>query len=133
MHFIVMIVGGPNSRTDYHWEKGPEWFYQLEGGMVLRIQENGQPRDIPIQAGELFYLPPEVPHSPQRIMYLRGSVEANSVWKLLGNSSMRKSRCPERLSSDSETSAKPVCPHCGHSSLREYRSRAAIASVFRWG
>lgn len=65
--FIVMIVGGPNSRTDYHWEKGPEWFYQLEGGMVLRIQENAQPRDIPIQAGELFYLPPEVPHSPQRM------------------------------------------------------------------
>lgn len=65
--FIVMIVGGPNTRTDYHWEKGPEWFYQLEGEMVLRIQENGQPRDIPIQAGELFYLPPEVAHSPQRM------------------------------------------------------------------
>jgi 3-hydroxyanthranilate 3,4-dioxygenase len=65
--FIVMIVGGPNQRTDYHFEEGPEFFYQLEGEMVLRIQENGQPRDIPINAGEIFYLPPRVPHSPQRM------------------------------------------------------------------
>jgi len=65
--FIVMAVGGPNQRTDYHWDEGPEWFYQLEGEMVLRIQENGQVRDIPIRAGETFYLPPRIPHSPQRM------------------------------------------------------------------
>jgi len=64
--FIVMVVGGPNSRTDYHWDEGPEWFYQLEGEMVLRIQEDGVPRDIPIRAGETFLLPPRTPHSPQR-------------------------------------------------------------------
>ena len=65
--FIVMVVGGPNARTDYHFEDGPEFFYQLEGEMVLRIQEDGQPRDIPIKAGDMFYLPPHVPHSPQRM------------------------------------------------------------------
>ncbi|MCC7249403.1 MAG: 3-hydroxyanthranilate 3,4-dioxygenase [Lysobacter sp.] len=65
--FIVMVVGGPNQRTDYHWDEGPEWFYQVEGEMVLRIQEDGAPRDIPIKAGEMFYLPPRVPHSPQRM------------------------------------------------------------------
>ena len=65
--FIVMIVGGPNTRTDYHFEEGPEWFHQLEGEMVLRIQEDGAVRDIPIRAGETFYLPPRVPHSPQRM------------------------------------------------------------------
>lgn len=64
--FIVMVVGGPNARTDYHWEEGPEWFHQLEGEMVLRIQEDGRVRDIPIHAGETFLLPPKVPHSPQR-------------------------------------------------------------------
>ncbi|MBW8368615.1 MAG: 3-hydroxyanthranilate 3,4-dioxygenase [Arenimonas sp.] len=64
--FIVMIVGGPNARTDYHWDEGPEFFYQLEGEMVLRVQEDGAARDIPIKAGEMFYLPPRVPHSPQR-------------------------------------------------------------------
>lgn len=65
--FIVMVVGGPNQRTDYHWEEGPEFFYQLEGEMVLRIQDNGQRRDIPIHAGEVFYLPPRVAHSPVRM------------------------------------------------------------------
>lgn len=65
--FIVMIVGGPNARTDYHVEEGPEFFYQLEGEMVLRIQEDGAARDIPIKAGDMFYLPPKVPHSPQRM------------------------------------------------------------------
>ena len=64
--FIIMIVGGPNVRTDYHWDEGPEFFHQLEGNMVLKIQEDGQVRDIPIQAGDMFYLPPRVPHSPQR-------------------------------------------------------------------
>jgi len=64
--FIVMVVGGPNARTDYHWDEGPEFFYQLEGEMVLKVQDNGQARDIPIKAGEVFYLPPRTPHSPQR-------------------------------------------------------------------
>ena len=70
--FIIMIVGGPNARTDYHVDEGPEFFHQLEGEMVLRVQEAGPDgaaaaRDIPIRAGELFYLPPRVPHSPQRM------------------------------------------------------------------
>jgi len=70
--FIVMVVGGPNQRTDYHWDEGPEWFYQLEGEMVLRIQDeydgsHGKVRDIPIKAGEIFLLPPRTPHSPQRM------------------------------------------------------------------
>jgi len=65
--FIVMIVGGPNARTDYHHDEGPEFFYQLEGEMVLKVQDDSGARDIPIRAGELFYLPPRVPHSPQRM------------------------------------------------------------------
>lgn len=65
--FIVMAVGGPNARSDFHYDEGPEWFYQLEGEMVLRIQEDGAVREIPIRAGETFLLPPKVPHSPQRL------------------------------------------------------------------
>ena len=70
--FIVMIVGGPNARTDYHYDEGPEFFYQLEGEMILRVQDtdaagNYVARDIPIKAGETFLLPPRVPHSPQRM------------------------------------------------------------------
>ena len=65
--FIVMIVGGPNARSDYHLDEGPEFFHQLEGEMVLKVQDEGIARDIPIRAGEIFYLPPRVPHSPQRM------------------------------------------------------------------
>ncbi|PIV33107.1 MAG: 3-hydroxyanthranilate 3,4-dioxygenase [Lysobacterales bacterium CG02_land_8_20_14_3_00_62_12] len=65
--FIVMIVAGPNRRSDYHIEEGPEFFYQIEGEMVLHIQQDGQAKKVPIRAGELFYLPPNVPHSPQRM------------------------------------------------------------------
>jgi 3-hydroxyanthranilate 3,4-dioxygenase len=65
--FIVMSVGGPNARTDYHWDEGPEFFHQIEGEMVLKVQEDGKARDIPIRAGEIFYLPPRIPHSPQRM------------------------------------------------------------------
>ena len=64
--FIVMVVGGPNSRKDYHLDEGPELFYQIEGHMVLQVIENGERRDITIGEGEMLLLPPRVPHSPQR-------------------------------------------------------------------
>ncbi len=65
--FIVMIVGGPNGRKDYHWEDGEELFYQLEGDIQVKIiNEDGQPETIDIREGEMFLLPPRVPHSPQR-------------------------------------------------------------------
>lgn len=64
--FIIMVVGGPNSRKDYHYDEGEEFFYQLEGDIVLKIVEDGKQVDIPIREGEIFLLPPKVPHSPQR-------------------------------------------------------------------
>ena len=64
--FIVMVVGGPNARKDYHVDDGEEFFYQVEGDIVLKVVENGVPKDIPIRQGEVFLLPPRVPHSPQR-------------------------------------------------------------------
>jgi len=64
--FIVMVVGGPNSRTDYHYDEGPEFFYQLEGEMLLRTIQDDKRVDIPIAEGEILLLPPKVPHSPQR-------------------------------------------------------------------
>ncbi|MGD2166858.1 MAG: 3-hydroxyanthranilate 3,4-dioxygenase [Gammaproteobacteria bacterium] len=64
--FIVMIVGGPNARSDFHVDVGPELFYQIEGDMLLRTVQDGAFVDIPIRAGEMFLLPPLLPHSPQR-------------------------------------------------------------------
>jgi 3-hydroxyanthranilate 3,4-dioxygenase len=64
--FIVTVVGGPNRRTDYHDDPLEEFFYQLQGDMVLRVLEDGGPRDLPIRQGSIFLLPPHLRHSPQR-------------------------------------------------------------------
>ena len=64
--FIVMVVGGPNARKDYHVDAGEELFWQIEGTMTVKIIEDGQPVDITIGPGEMFLLPPYVPHSPRR-------------------------------------------------------------------
>jgi 3-hydroxyanthranilate 3,4-dioxygenase len=64
--YMVTIVGGPNTRTDYHVNQGSEFFYQLKGTMNLGVQENGTARNIPISEGEIYLLPPGTPHAPQR-------------------------------------------------------------------
>jgi 3-hydroxyanthranilate 3,4-dioxygenase len=64
--FIVMAVGGPNSRKDFHVDPAEEFFHQIEGNMVLRVVRDGRILDVPIGAGELLLLPPATPHSPQR-------------------------------------------------------------------
>jgi 3-hydroxyanthranilate 3,4-dioxygenase len=64
--FIVMVVGGPNRRKDFHVEDGPEFFYQLEGEIVLHTMQEGKRVDIPLKAGDVFNLPPHIPHSPER-------------------------------------------------------------------
>ncbi len=65
--YIVIVVGGPNGRKDYHWEEGEELFYQLEGDMHVNIiNDEGKRERIDIREGEMFLLPARVPHSPQR-------------------------------------------------------------------
>jgi 3-hydroxyanthranilate 3,4-dioxygenase len=63
---IVQVVGGPNARTDYHDDPYEEFFYQLRGNMVLRVIEEGHPRDVPIREGEVLLIPGHLRHSPQR-------------------------------------------------------------------
>jgi 3-hydroxyanthranilate 3,4-dioxygenase len=72
--FIIMVVGGPNSRTDFHIDPAEEFFYQLEGDMVLRVVEDGKVRDVTIREGEILLLPADVPHSPQRFANTVGLV-----------------------------------------------------------
>ena len=78
---IIMVVGGPNTRKDYHIDEGEEFFYQLEGNIILRIMENGKPKDVVINEGEIFLLPPKVPHSPQRFANTVGLVVERKRFK----------------------------------------------------
>lgn len=64
--YYVMIVGGPNIRKDFHVNNKSEIFYQIKGNMTLKIFEDSKIKNIKIKEGELFVLPPMIPHSPQR-------------------------------------------------------------------
>ena len=46
--FMIMVVGGPNSRKDYHVDPVEEFFYQIEGDMVLKVMNDHNRVDIPI-------------------------------------------------------------------------------------
>jgi 3-hydroxyanthranilate 3,4-dioxygenase len=64
--FVVQVVGGPNSRKDFHDDPGEEFFYQIEGDMLLKTMQDGKPKNIPIREGEILLIPPHLLHSPQR-------------------------------------------------------------------
>lgn len=72
--FIIMVVGGPNSRKDYHYNESEEFFYQLEGDILVKIQQDGQCVEVPIKEGEIFLLPPKIPHNPVRFANTIGLV-----------------------------------------------------------
>ena len=101
--FIVMVVGGPNARKDYHYNESEELFYQIEGDITVRIQQDGKPKDIIIREGEMFLLPAKIPHSP-----MRGPNTVGLVIELV-----RKGR-------DLEDGLMWFCDSCNHS-LKTYK------------
>jgi 3-hydroxyanthranilate 3,4-dioxygenase len=64
--YIVMIVGGPNARKDYHYNETEELFYQLEGHIEVHIQEDGKKKTMDLGPGDMYLHPAKVPHSPER-------------------------------------------------------------------
>ncbi len=64
--FIVQVVGGPNERTDYHVDPYEEWFYQIKGDIHVNLMTEDGPQTVNIREGEMWLLPGNTPHSPQR-------------------------------------------------------------------
>lgn len=100
--FIVMVVGGPNARKDYHYNESEEFFHQLEGDIVLKVIDEGKPVDIPIRQGEIFLLPPKVPHSPQR--------PANTVGLVI----------EKKRSGNEKDGLQWYCENCGNKLYEQY-------------
>lgn len=64
--YIVMVVGGPNDRKDYHYNETEELFYQLKGNIKVHIQEDGRKKTMELGPGDIYLNPAKVPHSPER-------------------------------------------------------------------
>ncbi len=64
--FIVQVVGGPNQRTDYHVDPYEEWFYQIKGDIHVNLMTEAGRQTVHIREGEMWLLPRNTPHSPQR-------------------------------------------------------------------
>lgn len=64
--YIIMVVGGPNARKDYHYNETEELFYQLEGNIKINIQEDGKKRTLELGPGDMYLHPGKIPHSPLR-------------------------------------------------------------------
>ena len=111
--FIIMVVGGPNARKDFHFEEGEEFFYQLEGDIVVEIMEAGKRQAISIKEGEIFLLPPRIPHSPIR--------KENTVGLVIE----RKRRPGEK------DGLLWFCENCDHLLYEEYFELADIETQFQ--
>ncbi len=64
--FFVMVIKGPNARNDFHQVDSEEFFIQLKGDVAVKTIEDGVVKTHAIREGEVFFIPPNVPHSPQR-------------------------------------------------------------------
>ncbi len=101
--FIVMIVGGPNARKDYHYNESEELFYQIEGDILVKVQQDGVSHDIHIKEGDMFLLPSKTPHSP-----IRGENTVGLVIERV------------RKNTDLEDGLIWYCENCNHQ-LKEYK------------
>lgn len=64
--YIVMVVAGPNARKDYHYNETEELFYQLEGEITVKVQDEGKAVSMDLKPGDMFLCPARTPHSPIR-------------------------------------------------------------------
>lgn len=100
--FIVMVVGGPNARKDFHYNETEEFFYQVEGSITLKIRKDGQTQDVVINEGDIYLCPAKTPHSPRR--------PAGTIGLVI----------EKKRSSEHTDGLLWFCENCGHQLYEEY-------------
>lgn len=112
--FIVMIVGGPNARKDYHFNETEELFYQLEGDILVTVQVKGEKIEVPVKQGDMFLLPAKTPHNPVR--------SANSIGLVIER---------VRKGTDMKDGLLWFCDNCNNKLHETYFSQENIETDFQ--
>lgn len=110
---IVMVVGGPNARKDFHFNPTPEFFYQVEGDAQVTVRVGEAFETITIREGDVFLLPAKMPHSPKRV--------ANTVGLVIEQK--RPEGQPDGL--------QWYCENCGTLLYEEYFQLTNIGTQFK--
>jgi 3-hydroxyanthranilate 3,4-dioxygenase len=65
---LIRLFDGPTppGRRDYHINTRAEFFYQLQGDMTCTLVESGEFRTVTCRQGEMFWIPPLIPHLNER-------------------------------------------------------------------
>lgn len=111
--YIVMVVGGPNARKDYHYNETEEFFFQIKGDIMVTIQKDGKAVKVPIKEGEMFLLPANIPHSPGR--------SENSVGLVIER---------KRKGTNYKDGLMWFCEQCNHKLYEEYFTLNDIENDF---
>ncbi len=102
--FIAFVTRGPNRRKDFHINPGDEIFYQLEGDLNLYYIQDNKRELATLQAGDIFLLPKNTPHSPRR---------ADGSWTYVVERQRGKERSELRVRLHPEI-ARNCEEHCVH-------------------
>ncbi len=111
--FIVMVVGGPNSRKDYHYNESEELFLQVEGEITVKVQDEGKMVEMQIKEGDIFLLPPRIPHNPSR--------GPNTVGLVV----------EQKRNENQKDGLLWFCEKCNHKLYEEYFSLSNIMTQFQ--
>jgi 3-hydroxyanthranilate 3,4-dioxygenase len=65
---LIRLFDGPTpkGRRDFHINTRAEFFYQLQGDMVCTFIQNEEFTTVTCRQGEMFWIPPLVPHLNER-------------------------------------------------------------------
>jgi 3-hydroxyanthranilate 3,4-dioxygenase len=66
---LIRLFDGPTppSRRDFHINTCAEFFYQLRGDMTCTLMDNDELRTVTCREGEMFWVPPLMPHLNERV------------------------------------------------------------------